>query len=363
MILTLSWGSLTSAETSDLDLVLEQQQMVIDQSFIPMSIVRLKASDLGSYLKPFWADPTQLVGLAALEDSARSQGVLAAINAGFFNRKTQQPIGAIRWQGEWISSPVLGRGVMAWTSSGEFRFERARSQGIIQTSSGTQLDLMGINTAYVLPGVSQYTPVWGSTYTTQTDDETVIEVRQNRIVALYPAAVAGSLTRGIPADGYLLVGRSLQTNNYDVYRLNIGDQITLSLQLDPVELERYPHMIGAGPLLLQAGQIVLDAELEQFQPSFRSQTAARSAICQTTVNEILFITVGQAQELTGVSLLMMAQLAQQLGCREALNLDGGSSSSLVYKGTTVNLPATPSWKPRVHNGLGIFQAPQRRLTP
>jgi len=43
---------------------------------------------------------------------------------------------------------------------------------------------------------------------------------------------------------------------------------------------------------------------------------------------------------------------QQLGCVDALNLDGGSSTSLYLGGQLLN--PSPRTAARVHNGLGVF---------
>jgi exopolysaccharide biosynthesis protein len=53
----------------------------------------------------------------------------------------------------------------------------------------------------------------------------------------------------------------------------------------------------------------------------------------------------------------MAQLMQQLGCINALNLDGGHSSTLYLQGEVVNLPKSDGSQaimPRIHNGVGVF---------
>jgi exopolysaccharide biosynthesis protein len=54
----------------------------------------------------------------------------------------------------------------------------------------------------------------------------------------------------------------------------------------------------------------------------------------------------------GPTLSETAQLMQRLGCIDALNLDGGSSSSLYLNGSLLN--RHPRTAARVHNGLGIF---------
>jgi hypothetical protein len=94
------------------------------------------------------------------------------------------------------------------------------------------------------------------------------------------AGLAGSLTVQIPSEGYVLAGRGLE-GALEARKLVPGDRLSLHLRLDPPELEAYPHILGAGPLLLLDGQVVLDARLEGFQPLFRRQRAARSAIGQT----------------------------------------------------------------------------------
>ncbi len=349
-ILTFTPPALT--QTAD-PLTLRQDIVVVEGSSIPLSIVQLSDPQNRMVLKPIWPDPSQLVGLAELGQFAAEQGAVAAINGGFFNRNTQQPIGAIRVEGEWISSGVLGRGVVAWSSEDDMRFDRLQMQGRILTSSQTELPLQGLNTAYIVPGISQYTPAWGTQYTTQADNETIVDVVDNVVQAIYPTGAAGSWTHPIPPSGYLLVGRPFNGNDA-IHNLVIGDSLTLSWTVTPPDLNHLPYVLGAGPLLMREGQIVLDAERERFQEGFRTQRAARSAIGRTADGRILLVTVGQAQELTGVTLATMATVMQQLGCRDALNLDGGSSSTLYYNGSVVNLPSSTRWIPRVHNGLGII---------
>jgi len=48
----------------------------------------------------------------------------------------------------------------------------------------------------------------------------------------------------------------------------------------------------------------------------------------------------------------MAQILQQLGAINALNLDGGSSTTLYLGGQIIDRP--PNSAARIHNGIGIF---------
>jgi exopolysaccharide biosynthesis protein len=51
----------------------------------------------------------------------------------------------------------------------------------------------------------------------------------------------------------------------------------------------------------------------------------------------------------------LAQLLQQMGLVDALNLDGGSSTSLFLGGQLVD--RSPATAAKVNNGLGIFLSP------
>ncbi|MFS8854718.1 phosphodiester glycosidase family protein [Synechococcus sp. H55.2] len=340
---------------------LYQEEVWIGDDRIPVAIVVISLT--AGQLRPIWANPASLVGLGELSSFGPEQGAVAAINGGFFNRNTRQPLGAIRRDGRWISSPILGRGVIAWsdgTAGQSVRFARLQMQAELRNDLGDRIPVVGINSGYILPGVAQYTPDWGSTYTTQTDGEMLLMVRQDQVQDILPAGLAGSLTVPIPPNGYVLAARGLE-GALEAGKLIAGDRLKLSWTVDPPELAAYPHMLGAGPLLLLDGQVVLDAQLEGFQPLFRRQRAARSAVGQLDNGHLLWVTAGNAQENQGLTLLEMAQLMQQLGCRHALNLDGGNASTLVLGGETVNLQHRhPEQRtPRVHNGLGFFPSSSR----
>jgi exopolysaccharide biosynthesis protein len=57
----------------------------------------------------------------------------------------------------------------------------------------------------------------------------------------------------------------------------------------------------------------------------------------------------------GPTLPELAQVMQQLGTVNALNLDGGSSTTLYLGGQLLN--RAPRTAARVHNGIGVFIQP------
>ncbi|WP_156820061.1 phosphodiester glycosidase family protein [Synechococcus sp. PCC 7336] len=329
---------------------LQQFQVAIGNIAVSVSVVEIDPHQPDFKLRPFWSSPAQIPGLLDTQSAARQAGAAIAINGGFFSRITHQPLGALRLNGEWVSSPILGRGVMAWSDRGEFLFTRAHFRERVTTSGGTQFELVDLNSGYFRAGLARYTPIWGRDYSTETDREVILSVASDRIVNRQTADLAGSLSVPIPRRGYLLVAR--QTEAADLARqLSIGETLWVETRIEPADLDRFPHALGAGPLLLKSGRIVLDAELEQFRPPFPTQRAARSAVGYTANGKLLFVTAGKGEEETGITLSEMARLMQQLGSRDALNLDGGTSSTLYAGDRIVNFTGRP---PRVHNSLGWF---------
>ncbi len=307
----------------------------------------------GLKLKPIWSDPKTLVGTAPLATLAQRWQAAAAINGGYFNRNNRLPLGAVRQAGHWISSPILDRGAIAWNESGEFKLGRLGLQETLTTLKGQRLPVVSLNSGYVQNGIARYTSNWGSTYTPLTNNETIVVIQNNQVVNQQLGRPAGKTAFPIPANGYMLVIRGGSSAG----TLSTGTELRSAVTTTPSDFNRYPHILGAGPVLLQNRQIVLDAKAEQFRSPFDTQFASRSAIGRTPEGIILIATVHNRIDGPGPTLREMAQLMQQLGAVDALNLDGGSSTALYLGGQL--LDRDPSTAARVHNGIGVFIQPNQ----
>jgi exopolysaccharide biosynthesis protein len=123
----------------------------------------------------------------------------------------------------------------------------------------------------------------------------------------------------------------------------------------PSDFGQYPNILGAGPLLLQNRQIVLDAKSEQFSDAFVRQSAIRSCVGRTATGSLILVAIHNRSGGLGPNLTETAQLMQKLGAIDALNFDGGSSTGLFLGGQLLDRSSYTA--ARVHNGLGIFRAP------
>ena len=315
----------------------------------PVTYLEIDPKTTNLTLRPLLSNAQVVVGLTSVVSMAESGQALVAINGGFFNRNTQQPLGGLKREGIWISSPILNRGAIAWDAQGNFELGRLSLKETISTSPGVTLPIVGLNSGYLQAGLSRYTQSWGSNYTPTNDQETVFRVENGTIKEQILTSPTKTPIK-IPLNGYLLVSKGENTPS-----LQTNSQVQLTSQTIPSSFDKYPNIIAAGPLLLQEGEIVLDAESEHFNPFFQKQNASRSGIAVTSKGTILMIAVHNRLQGDGPNLTELAQLLQGLGATDALNLDGGSSTSLYLGGKTIDQPPTPPAK--VNNGLGLFFTP------
>jgi exopolysaccharide biosynthesis protein len=328
-----------------------QQWMQLGQDNFP--VVWLEANPRNVQLKPLVTNADTLIGTAPWIQTAPKYLAVAGINGGYFNRNNKYPLGAIRSNGKWLSSPILNRGAIAWNNSGQFYVGRLTLEDNLVTSGpqGTvKTPILFLNSGYVQSGIARYTPAWGNTYTPLTDNETILVVQKNQVTSQLTAGKAGENPVAIPLDGYLLTLRGKISGSANLFPT--GTNLKIESATVPAEFNPYPNIIGAGPLLVQNRQIVLDAKAEKFSDAFIREKAIRSAICTTANGTVIIASTHNRAGGAGPTLAEHAQLMQKMGCVNALNLDGGSSTSLYLGGQLID--RSPSTAARVHNGIGIF---------
>lgn len=280
--------------------------------------------------------------LSHLHELARTWQADLAINGGYFNRVRKLPLGAIKRRGHWLSGPILGRGAMGWGAGERPFFGRLVMKETVTGSRGS-FPLSHLNSGYAQAGVARYTHHWSSHYHPLTQGETGVLVRGNRVVRHFASF---QLKDGValPPGSWLLVARYGAT-----LPLRLGDSVALSQHLTPGVFGQQPNVIGAGPLLLLGGRPVLNSGLESFSSQFQRQKAPRSVVAWGQGRLWLFTVQGLGNP--GPTLQETTRLVQQLGMEDALNLDGGSSTTLVVQGVTA--VQGRGVNARVHNGLGV----------
>lgn len=103
-------------------------------------------------------------------------------------------------------------------------------------------------------------------------------------------------------------------------------------------------LLQAGPLLLSGGRVVpgewegFSAGADQFDSDITLGRHPRAALGSDGEHLIAVVCDGRAHDEAGLTLDELARALLELGAREALNLDGGGSASLVAGGRLCNVP-------------------------
>lgn len=281
-------------------------------------------------------------GLSLLPNLARRWDALVAINGGYFNRVRRLPLGALREDGRWLSGPILNRGALGWQPGQLPRFGRLQLQETLIDRNGNRWPLLVLNSGYVQRGLSRYTADWGPWYRSLSNNESAVLVRRGVVTARLDSARLAAGVALVPGDT-LVVGR--------------GGSVPPWSEGEPLELESRPsdplgsapNVIGGGPLLLQDGRIVLQGAAEGFGTAFMTQGAPRTVVASDG-RRLLLLTLEGVND-AGPTLAETAVLLQRLGVRDALNLDGGSSTGLVMGGS--HAVKGRGVAASIHNGLGL----------
>jgi len=92
--------------------------------------------------------------------------------------------------------------------------------------------------------------------------------------------------------------------------------------------------VTTGPVLMIDGKPELVAK-----DGFNTNRHPRTAVGRRADGTVLLVvTDGRHKQAAGLSMTELQQLMEALGCRDAINLDGGGSTAMVVNGTVVNHP-------------------------
>ena len=130
---------------------------------------------------------------------------------------------------------------------------------------------------------------------------------------------------------------------------HVGDHVTVNVGLDditPASIGRpdaswdsVREAIGGGPILLRDGRAVVDSAAEGFDDWFANQPHARTAVGVRSDGKVIIVAVDDLSNFSaGITLTDLAGLLKALGVRDAINLDGGASTTMVVDGMTVDYP-------------------------
>ncbi|MFI2211341.1 phosphodiester glycosidase family protein [Streptomyces sp. NPDC020141] len=293
-------------------------------------------------------------GLAARHDPGPGRRTVAAVNADFFDiNQTGAPQGPGIRNGEITHSPLPGAhravGIGPFAAG---RVLRLHFDGTLTLPSGAH-PLTAYNAADVPPGgIGAYTPAWGRADRALTVDGATpaaeAVVRDGRVVSVADRPGAGP----VPAGSTVLVGREAGAERLAALRPG-----------DPVSMEFSPRTDG-GPVPRTAvgGRelLVVDGVPQNHDGQGNNTAAPRTAVGFSRDGSAMSILTvdGRQADSGGVTLTELGVMMRRAGAHNALNLDGGGSSTLLARvpgGDALRVENSPSdgSERTVPNGLAL----------
>jgi len=284
-----------------------------------------------------------------LEMSAR-HGAVAAVNAGFF-LPNGDPAGLLKVGGNLVSETSRARGavgILAARGAGrlDLVFDRVTVDVALHfpTDDGAAaVAIAGVDTTRRRGELMLFTPRYHAhTDTAGNGTEWVLRGSPLRVVERRH----GDGSASIPRDGIVLsFGGMTPPGPLDA--LEVGREASLKWRYraslgTPVDTwHQARDIIGGAGLLVSRGRPVDAWEEEQLREGFTTERHPRTIIGVDESGEIWLATIDGRQpgHSVGMTFTELQRLARRLRLREALNLDGGGSTTMVVRGRVVNRPS------------------------
>lgn len=261
--------------------------------------------------------------LKDVTDHARESRAIAAVNANYF-KSNGTPLGTLIIDGEWVAGPLFDRVSMGFTRDGYVRIDRVNLFGIMR-SSNPEVPSAWINNINQPRRTGSrfvaYTRRWGSFVQLPYDGVLVAIDSQGTVIDTNPRSM------GIPWGGYVLS----DSKNGAISKLKRGDTVSISWQTRPSAWSDVVNAVSGGPTLVKNGKVQLDLHQQHFTNRWTgAQIHARTAAGVTSNNHLLLVTIEGPHTMWD-----LAKFLRDMGAVEALNLDGGGSTTMVVDGKAV----------------------------
>ena len=210
----------------------------------------------------------------------------------------------------------------------------------------------------------QFTPRWGSRTPVNAAAGVELVVRDGEVA---DPARTGRGGTAIPRDGYVLSGSGDAAALLRSAEAGDAAEVTTTLRTStgsPLLLADLDGVVSGGPRLLDRGRIAVRTRAEGFdRPGLYGRfVAARNPRTLAGVRAdgtLLLVTVDGRRPgySAGMSLPEAARLMRSLGARDAVNLDGGGSTTMVVGGRVVNRPSDRVGERPVGDGVFVGFGP------
>ena len=305
------------------------------------------------------------IGVEKTSSIATRHGAFAAINAGFFRLDASifagENVSLLMINGQILSENSNNRTSLFIVNDGALTRTDIEKGNPIIRFAGKKINeiVSGVNRERKSDELILYTPEFNSTTLTDGNGvETVI--KKGKVIKVF--SNKGSNT--IPTDGFVLSAtgkfsdklRNLKIGNKIKYELSLSKPITDSSSFDMPKLE---DIVSGVPQLIKNSKIEITWEQEKSSKAFVETKHPRTAVAKLKDGKFLMVTVdGRSEESGGIGLQHLAEILLELGAIDAMNLDGGGSTTMFLDGKIVNKPSDKEGERKV--GDAILVTPRKK---
>ena len=245
-----------------------------------------------------------------------------------------------------------------------------------------QFRLDGINREQKTGEIVLYTPHFGRP-TAATDKGTLVVLGRcetGKIIGSFrniscrdTELVSGQGNRLIPTNGYVISFGNEVKGESEILRQRIIELVQTRKAKNNIQI-RHVIMLNGGQYttdksvditngvsrLIKDGKIDVTWEQEKAGRAFVFNRHPRTAVAKMTDGKFLMVTVDGRQLgiSVGMTLPELAEYLLALGAIDAMNLDGGGSTTMVLDGKVVNKPSDPNGERKI--GDAILVTPRRK---
>jgi hypothetical protein len=305
--------------------------------------------------------------MAARRDREKHR-VVAAINGDFYDTGNGIPINLQMRDGEILRHPTA-RSVFGVSAAEKPLISLLSLAGSLQAKSGAWQTLHGFNRNRSTDELIFYNRYFGrSTNTNNFGSEIRIQPLEKFAVNDTIRAVVRSFNHSAgnaPLDDatYVISGHGA-AESWLNKNIAAGDVIKFVWRI-PETPWPLVEAIGGLPRIVRDSRISIENQNEGGSESFTNNRHPRTAIgFNADTSRFYFVTIDgrQPSYSEGMTLPELASFMRELGCVQALNLDGGGSTTMVVRGRVMNNPSDAAGERAVANALLLVcNAPPGRV--
>lgn len=308
-----------------------------------VSIIRKRVN--GTAIKAVEFDPSSYTanlalgrdlvdGAEAPSSLVKRTGAVIAVNAAFFNMSSYMPVATLIKEGRVVTVSdkfAPHKSAFSMDSSGKFSIENFAVSHTVTLHQGEAEDIVLEKVMFnTWPSNEKdatrilFTRDWGHTLCFPAKDAVTLD--ENGVIL----SISHDKDVEIPEKGYVLAQRSRRQYEGKFFdSCQVGDTLDIQRLYDGASTQDLTLSIGAGPRIVKDGAVYGNLSSYQaegyYDANITTYSALRMCIGIKPDGRLLILSAN-------TTLAQLSQIMVAMGCRDAINFDGGGSANLYADG-------------------------------